>query len=445
MSRIGPNCEFEECPTTPAAVNYPTCGKQVKEVPGDYPSIQGAISASDFGDTIRVASGNYNEEVVMKSGICLEGAGIDETTVMSSSSGIIISNAKYTIVRGLTIKNSSGDTGGGIHISNSENILIEFCRLTQNTARRGGGMSISGSSNISIDRCLIDNNFADHPAGGVTVTGSKSVVFTNVTIAQNRSEGNSGIIAADSLIEVRNSIIWGNTGIFNDTNLLSYATSVINYSNIGGWYSGQNIGGPYKKTGNIYVDPQFISASDFHLNLDSPAINAGNPDPQYNDPDGSRNDMGAFPLAFKVTSNFRSPYQVSWTESFERAELNLIGASINIPASEEYKNLASSTITLHLRITNHARNAVFLVPMYTGMLLDELGNFSNPVNSFPLAQVGNGISPYEVKEENVVFAIPDNRRSFVFTTGGKSNIFFSIELVGNEIRMEKIPMSEIDG
>lgn len=33
---------------------------------------------------------------------------------------------------------------------------------------------------------------------------------------------------------------------------------------------------------------------DFHLQPGSPCIDAGNPDPQYNDPDGSRNDMGAY-------------------------------------------------------------------------------------------------------------------------------------------------------
>ena len=33
---------------------------------------------------------------------------------------------------------------------------------------------------------------------------------------------------------------------------------------------------------------------EFRLNLNSPAIDAGNPSPEYNDFDGSRNDMGAY-------------------------------------------------------------------------------------------------------------------------------------------------------
>jgi hypothetical protein len=46
--------------------------------------------------------------------------------------------------------------------------------------------------------------------------------------------------------------------------------------------------------GNIDADPLFLGNSDFHLQPGSPCIDAGNPDPQYNDNDGSRNDMGAY-------------------------------------------------------------------------------------------------------------------------------------------------------
>ncbi len=44
----------------------------------------------------------------------------------------------------------------------------------------------------------------------------------------------------------------------------------------------------------LYGDPGFINAAghDFRLLADAPGINAGNPDPAFNDPDGSRNDLG---------------------------------------------------------------------------------------------------------------------------------------------------------
>ena len=48
--------------------------------------------------------------------------------------------------------------------------------------------------------------------------------------------------------------------------------------------------------GNISSDPLFMDPEngDFRLRLDSPCIDAGNPDAIYDDPDGSRNDMGTY-------------------------------------------------------------------------------------------------------------------------------------------------------
>lgn len=51
-------------------------------------------------------------------------------------------------------------------------------------------------------------------------------------------------------------------------------------------------------TGNIYEDAGFVDTTnhDYRLTEGSPCVNAGDPNPLLNDPDGSRNDMGAFPL-----------------------------------------------------------------------------------------------------------------------------------------------------
>ncbi len=42
------------------------------------------------------------------------------------------------------------------------------------------------------------------------------------------------------------------------------------------------------------MDPLFISEVDFHLQQISPCIDSGNPLPEFNDQDGSRNDQGAY-------------------------------------------------------------------------------------------------------------------------------------------------------
>ena len=57
-----------------------------------------------------------------------------------------------------------------------------------------------------------------------------------------------------------------------------------------------DIQGGWAGVGNIDVDPLFVmpDQNDYRLQWDSPCIDSGDPDPQYNDPDGTRADMGVF-------------------------------------------------------------------------------------------------------------------------------------------------------
>ena len=64
-----------------------------------------------------------------------------------------------------------------------------------------------------------------------------------------------------------------------------------------GKQSTENVGGGVYASDSILGDPRFSSYPnyiDFTLKADSPCINAGPPDSQYNDRDGSRNDIGMF-------------------------------------------------------------------------------------------------------------------------------------------------------
>jgi len=50
--------------------------------------------------------------------------------------------------------------------------------------------------------------------------------------------------------------------------------------------------------GSVFADALFVNPEEhnYRLSVNSPCINAGDPDPSYNDPDGSRNDIGAIPF-----------------------------------------------------------------------------------------------------------------------------------------------------
>lgn len=274
---------------------FPVCDQTVKNVPGDYSSIQAALDAANSGDTVKVAAGTYNEGVaIKKSGICLEGAGIDQTVITNSNNtGITIGiggSASYVIVKNLTVKGSgvSGccQSGGGIFTWNTHDILLQSCRLTQNNAYAGGGLYVTNTSNLTVDHCLIDNNHVSNIAGGVLLTPqSYGAIFTNVTIVNNSANSEMGGLSyganqnENSDLIIKNSIFWGNIGpmtssmqLVGSTNLAGRTWTTINfpavsYSDIGGWSGGG--------TNNIDADPQFISTTDYHLQSSSPAINMG--------------------------------------------------------------------------------------------------------------------------------------------------------------------------
>jgi hypothetical protein len=63
---------------------------------------------------------------------------------------------------------------------------------------------------------------------------------------------------------------------------------------------------PLPGTGEINEDPQFVDSDsgDYSLTETSPCIDAGNPDPQFNDPDGTPCDMGALYYPQELASVF---------------------------------------------------------------------------------------------------------------------------------------------
>jgi len=256
-------------PPAPVPTGYPTCDQSVKNVPADYPTIQAAINAANIGDTVKVAAGTYNEDLTLKSGICLEGAGIDQTIISKSgASGITGDGVSYVIIKGLTVQNSGcapgvcggGGNGGGIQLSQSSNITMQSCRLTGNAAVDGGGMSVSQST-VTMDHCLIDGNTASNVGAGVVKDAASTVAFTNVTVANNNwvnplgNGGVGGIQSDGSGLQMANSIVWGNTG----QNFSGNGAQVSN-SDIGGWSGGTN---------NVTSNPGFVSATDYHLQASS--------------------------------------------------------------------------------------------------------------------------------------------------------------------------------
>jgi len=148
------------------------------------------------------------------------------------------------------------------------------CSITMNTAQRGAGIYVGPASKAIIQNCTITLNNGD----GLYFAPQALPTVTNNTI--------HGRVCAESTSQnITNSIIWG------DPNPICCDLLTITYSDVQGGYPG---------IGNIDSDPLFIGGEDYHVTEGSPCIDAGNPDPSFNDEcfppsmGKARNDIGAY-------------------------------------------------------------------------------------------------------------------------------------------------------
>jgi hypothetical protein len=106
-------------------------------------------------------------------------------------------------------------------------------------------------------------------------------------MSRNTAAFGGGIFFEGGSVRIINNILWENTDDLHAATFTS--SSRPDHSNI-------SDGDFQEVNGNISADPMFSDpgGGDFRLKANSPCLDAGNPDPIFNDPDGSRNDMGAY-------------------------------------------------------------------------------------------------------------------------------------------------------
>jgi hypothetical protein len=154
---------------------------------------------------------------------------------------------------------------------------------------------------IEDSRCLVANNVvANNLAtnfGGGILSILSSNRFLNNTVYGNQAWNFGGgiVLASPVLDEAQNNIVAGNVNTTGDSRIAFHSTDSTHYLV------------QYNFLATATPDPRFVDRIQFRLAPGSPCINAGNPAPEFNDPDGTRNDQGAFggPLAMSVSKGDR--------------------------------------------------------------------------------------------------------------------------------------------
>ncbi|MCH7964818.1 MAG: right-handed parallel beta-helix repeat-containing protein [Bacteroidetes bacterium] len=338
-------------------------------------SIMSAINISVFGDTIYVANGIYEEQVIMIPGLTLIGAGMDScvidtrglvkpigfaaVTVEDSSVfkgfQVIVANSRTRIAiksdtanavieanklknalwgilsrlsNSLVINNIFQNFEKGISITNSESLIInnQFINVKRGVeidAFNGNYYPVVEKNVISCDGFGVIVEFNSRPtirnniiflngdgADGYQGGGSDTAwVYNNLVISEgnyNFTEGLNNTIVptiefnnflignfTDAGINVENFNIIKNNNIMNSPRGIIQDpgdSPIIQYNN--SWNNTINYGGFTPDSTNLSVDPMVVSEDslDFHLQMFSPLIDAGDPD--ILDIDETRSDIG---------------------------------------------------------------------------------------------------------------------------------------------------------
>lgn len=229
-------------------------------------------------------------------------------------------------------------TGGVVRLDAVDGVVLRALKLTGGVARNGGGLYLRQSSALAV-ALFVTANVASSRGSGIYIEGGELVLKQSV-VAFNGSSLSAdahGVEIVDGSVQIFNNVI-----AFHDSNgLITRGSSIGDIRNNIFYSNGRviptrrgrgicEVSDPHRVMlrynlffanevasvlfgstdltaeeannlsltdgirGNLDADPAFVDAAagDFSLLPGSPAIDAGDPNPVFNDRDGTRNDIG---------------------------------------------------------------------------------------------------------------------------------------------------------
>ena len=279
-------------------------------VPLQISSLQEAIDLIADGGVVVLEEGTYEHGqtlVVDHKSITIQGCCSAGDVVLSGSNSyrvldIFGDEDNAVVVQNLTI--AFGRPGSDDHASalKVHDCQATFSRVIIENNGGGTGNTVaygSGRQSTLFEKCIVRNNSVENYAGLRSATVRKSILYGNggwnntgvlldcesyncTVYGNGGGAGNPWTSSGLSGGVARNCVFWNNSA------QAAYNPESVDYC--------LNSGHPGE--GNIEGNPMFVDASggEFGLMPASPAVDAGDPNPIFNDADGSRNDMGAIAL-----------------------------------------------------------------------------------------------------------------------------------------------------
>jgi hypothetical protein len=214
-------------------------------------------------------------------------------SVTNGGAGVFADLSNLTIDGVEFSQNAGTFLGGAVSASNATNVTVRNCEFLWNSSLLGAGVVVNTTGTIEVNHNLLVGNTASFTGGSVYGSGNGAGEVVGNTIDRGTgSSGVGGIFLANSPVTVLNNIVANSTG---DGVSCSGTLPTLSYNLV--WNSsGTDYVGCSAGPGSLSADPLFAdtTSTDYHLTLHSPAIDAGDPAPAYDDPDGSRGDMGSY-------------------------------------------------------------------------------------------------------------------------------------------------------
>jgi hypothetical protein len=305
-------------------------------------SIQTKINSATNGDTIVIFNGFYSENLTVNKSIAIANANGQSFTYAGT---LTITNGAKAQFRGFNL------TSGTVELRNAS---ADFTRCTiQGDVNATVATMLDGTTpnRLSFTRCTLsatltssaaETFLADNKLSWVRVAGSgkmwmvgnlvdvgvvsggnniqannTSMLFAFNNIIQRASgsswQNNGIIVQSGARLEARNNVFYnlgnwswsagvhleGSAGSFVNSNIFlgplgNYILAPLSLNTATYNNSTASYGNGVVPQNTLVADPLVVDTTNFVLQAGSPARDAGNPDPRFNDIDGTRNDMGIY-------------------------------------------------------------------------------------------------------------------------------------------------------